>query len=363
MENLTPIEDVSGDYQCYVCDKLMLDAVILPECGHTFCNSCVSRVRQEAIKKCPYCRNIIKGTSQTNYTVKKLVAQIRARCNLCGREDVVEALIQHKCPEEERECYNEGCKETVKRKDKRTHAEECLYRIISCEKCYGDTTVANEDVHIEQMCPETTMSCPLKCSLRPKRKELQVHLSACEMRQRECSIVGCNFWGNSQSTEKHNRDHAEKHVALLLEERAALQQALLSKDKKALLKKTALSLGCFSWTIDSFKERAAEKMNKEPMTSDVFEMDGKRWRMVLKINNPNCSLYLQLRSAVNSIRVAIRFLIAGQDGDDVFTLEDERIKEGQMFGTEIKLKTLEERAEERAWLIIKVFIEKIDISM
>ncbi|KAL9977672.1 hypothetical protein ACROYT_G015104 [Oculina patagonica] len=48
-------------------------------------------------------------------------------------------------------------------------------------------------------------------------------------------------------------------------------------------------------------------MNKGPMTSDEFVMDGKRWRMVF--TNPNYSLYLQLRSAVTSIRVAIRYIL------------------------------------------------------
>lgn len=70
--------------------------------------------------------------------------------------------------------------------------------------------------------------------------------------------------------------------------------------------RSASSLGSFLWTIDSFKTRAADKIKKDPMTSNLFEMDGRRWRLVLYIDDPTCKLYLQLRSAVSSIRVAIR---------------------------------------------------------
>ena len=52
------------------------------------------------------------------------------------------------------------------------------------------------------------------------------------MRQRKCEIVGCHFWGNSQSMETHNKEHAQKHVDLLLEERGKLQDALLNKVSK-----------------------------------------------------------------------------------------------------------------------------------
>ena len=58
-----------------------------------------------------------------------------------------------------------------------------------------------------------------------------------------------------------------------------------------------------------------------------------------------------------------RFVISG-DTDSVITLEDQQIVEGQMFGTGVPLDLLEKKAEETlGWLIVKVFIEKVDISL
>ena len=50
--------------------------------------------------------------------------------------------------------------------------------------------------------------------------------------------------------------------------------------------------------------------------------------------------------------------------DSVITLDDQKIVEGQMFGTGVPLDLLEKKAEETlGWLIVKVFIEKVDISL
>ena len=59
--------------------------------------------------------------------------------------------------------------------------------------------------------------------------------------------------------------------------------------------------------------------------------------------------------------LACRFIISGST-DTILTLKNERIKEGEMFGTDVPLDCLEKRAEERyGWLWVKIFIEKVDI--
>jgi hypothetical protein len=75
------------------------------------------------------------------------------------------------------------------------------------------------------------------------------------------------------------------------------------------MKKRSLKMACFSWTIDGFKIRASEILqskDSKPMTSGDFEFDGMRWRMVLFIESIKCNLYLQLKTAVNPVRAAIR---------------------------------------------------------
>ena len=152
----------------------MLHPMMLPDCGHTYCKSCVLRILEEGRDQgqsmhCPKCRRKIESATVTNYTVKTLVEKVRAKCNRCDAKEQIEVLLRHKCPEEEVKCPNKDCQATVKRKEKETHAEECLYKIISCDRCDQDTTVANQEVHRDQICPEGATACPLKCTSRPKR--------------------------------------------------------------------------------------------------------------------------------------------------------------------------------------------------
>ncbi|XP_068730069.1 uncharacterized protein [Montipora capricornis] len=224
----------------------------------------------------------------------------------------------------------------------------------------------DEDVHLEQCCPEGKTTCPFKCKLRVKRKELQLHLSACEQRMRSCEIPGCHFWGDSEVMKTHEEEQAQNHIRLLKEEREKLQQVVLRGDKNTLELRTGVSIASFRWTIDGFKERVAEKMTLSqsvPLTSTDFNSDGKLWRMLMFIAPPKCKMYVQLRSAVSPVRVAVRFVIFG-NYDDAVTLDSELMKEGDMIGAEFSLTELEKKAEDRIGpLVVKVFLERVHLSL
>ena len=158
----------------------MVDPIILPECGHTYCNSCITKLRESSnqnegrVFSCPNCCTPITSAAlKTNFTVSTLVAKVRAKCSRCQSEDSIEKLVSHKCPEVEVDCSNEGCGMKIKRKDQRTHGDNCLYKAISCDRCRHSTTLANLEVHMDHLCQEGVISCPLKCKSRPKRYDLK----------------------------------------------------------------------------------------------------------------------------------------------------------------------------------------------
>ncbi|CAH3033341.1 unnamed protein product [Porites lobata] len=194
-------------------------------------------------------------------------------------------------------------------------------------------------------------------------RELQLHLSECRQRQRECNIVGCKFWGSSRSLAEHNKDEAERHVSLLLIENRKLQEALLGAKKDALKTRTVESITSFYWTVNSFRQRTRVIMaatDDAPLISPEFQWDTRDWRMFLYIQATECKLYLQLMHAMSPTRIAIRFLICGDD-DKIFTLEDEVMAEGQMLGTTVPFSLLEKKVEETGgFLHVKIFIEKIN---
>ena len=65
----------------------------------------------------------------------------------------------------------------------------------------------------------------------------------------------------------------------------------LLQDKNALGMRTGVSIASFTWAIDGFKERVAEKTalsQSVSFTSNEFHWDGKRWRMLLFVKPPIC---------------------------------------------------------------------------
>ena len=57
-------------------DTLMLESMLLPDCGRTFCKTCISRVQQNpTTSHCPVCKKPMWSSAQvkTNFTLKKLV--------------------------------------------------------------------------------------------------------------------------------------------------------------------------------------------------------------------------------------------------------------------------------------------------
>lgn len=151
----------------------MLEPMVLPDCGHTFCKSCLTKIKKKKeARHCPLCVSPIHAHTKLlpNYSVKQLVGKIRAKCKDCNVEDLLEKLAEHDCPEALIACSNRECRQNVKKKDARTHEKsECLYRVVSCDKCYQSTTVANEELHLKTACPEGKINCPLNCQERPKR--------------------------------------------------------------------------------------------------------------------------------------------------------------------------------------------------
>lgn len=64
--------------------------------------------------------------------------------------------------------------------------------------------------------------------------------------------------------------------------------------------------------MDKFKERASEKLqlnrdDVEPLASNDFNWDGKKWRILLYPGTSKCQLYVQLKQALSPVRVAIRY--------------------------------------------------------
>ena len=91
-----------GDfYKCIICSKIMINPTDCENCGHSFCNECIS------ISKCPYgCEK--KSLKPASMGIKNLLNNLKFKC------------------------FNEGCEEIISYSDVKSHDNNCPFQKLSC---------------------------------------------------------------------------------------------------------------------------------------------------------------------------------------------------------------------------------------
>ena len=65
---------LSNSVECPVCLKLYSEPLILTNCGHTFCRTCISRVTSQGLIRCPLCAVETPVLStKNNYALQELL--------------------------------------------------------------------------------------------------------------------------------------------------------------------------------------------------------------------------------------------------------------------------------------------------
>ena len=159
------------NFSCKICLEVLHDPVQCQHNEHYFCRKCITK-HLENSETCPLCMDQL--TLETLRPVPRVILDIvsqlkKPRCSHVSRgctENVqVEELLLHEqtCGYAPVVCSNEGCKETVNRRDKESHeTEECKFREITCESC--DEQLAH--VHFENH----------QCTLRKEMNEMKSRL-------------------------------------------------------------------------------------------------------------------------------------------------------------------------------------------
>ena len=143
-------------FSCKICLKVLDDPVQCENNEHYFCRKCVTK-HLENSETCPTCMDQL--TLETLRPPSRIVANVvsqlkKPRCRHVSRgceENVeVENVLLHEqmCGYAPVVCSNEGCKETVNRRDQESHEmEECKFRKITCESCLEEMVYVDYDRH------------------------------------------------------------------------------------------------------------------------------------------------------------------------------------------------------------------------
>nr|XP_033808841.1 TNF receptor-associated factor 3 isoform X2 [Geotrypetes seraphini]XP_033808842.1 TNF receptor-associated factor 3 isoform X2 [Geotrypetes seraphini]XP_033808843.1 TNF receptor-associated factor 3 isoform X2 [Geotrypetes seraphini] len=222
---LKPVEE---KYKCEKC-HLVLCNPRQTECGHRFCETCMTALLSSSSPVCVACQEIIiKDKVFKDNCCRREVLALQMYCRNenrgCKEQITLGRLLVHlksDCLFEELTCPRSDCKEKVLRKDLSDHIEKsCKYRETTCKYCKSHVPIIELQKHEEMECPSVLVSCPHNCSVKSLlRSELNAHLSECVNAPSTCSFkrYGCSFKGTKQQIKAHEASSAVQHVNLMKE--------------------------------------------------------------------------------------------------------------------------------------------------
>ena len=136
--------EVNRNFHCLICFNVLKDPVMCRRNQHYFCRDCITEHLRRNSHTCPTCADEL--TVETLTVVPRIVQdyldELNIRCDYhdrgCRELVQLQNLKRHvdECGFTPVACGNQGCRETVSKRDRTYHETElCQFRKVECHKC------------------------------------------------------------------------------------------------------------------------------------------------------------------------------------------------------------------------------------
>uniref|UniRef100_A0A671YP01 TNF receptor-associated factor n=1 Tax=Sparus aurata TaxID=8175 RepID=A0A671YP01_SPAAU len=209
------VETPEGKYCCEAC-RLVLCQPRQTECGHRFCQSCISDILSRPNPVCPADNErLFKDKIFRDICCQREIMALKVYCR-SEANGCQEILISD---------WLSG--ERMMRKEIPDHLSwKCKHRETSCEFCLTKMPLTDLQKHKETVCPAFPVSCPNHCSFSSlPRSELSSHQHDCPKAQVSCQFhrYGCTFKGLNQDMRQHESTFAAEHLRMMANRNSSLE--------------------------------------------------------------------------------------------------------------------------------------------
>eukprot|EP00299_Pterocystis_sp_00344_P012678 c611_g1_i1.p1 GENE.c611_g1_i1~~c611_g1_i1.p1 ORF type:complete len:616 (+),score=109.36 c611_g1_i1:29-1876(+) len=216
---------VEVEFICVICLGV-LDQPLALNCEHHFCRACITQYITTR-NTCPVCRESIRreDLNPINRSLKNLLNKSTLHCRYqergCDAIVVLEGMPRHEseCAFTPSQCSNDGCRETLNRKDLPSHAVLCEWRTVTCVLGCQVLFKFRETESHQRICELFMLNCVNRCGVQVKRMDMDHHVNNdCGLVLVKCEMDGCDFSAFRNATEvwtKHDNDFAVMHCKLL----------------------------------------------------------------------------------------------------------------------------------------------------
>lgn len=216
------------DFICPICHDVCKDAMTL-NCGHTFCQSCITRSEANFQSKCPECRTFSMQLVP-DFSKRMKINGCTVTCvykeNGCPVTDALSRIFTHEytCLFKKQPCND--CFSMVCMNQLENHKQtECTHRMRQCERCMQSVRYLYSEEHDTITCPELDKTCDY-CDWTGKNSQLSDHMKQCQKMPIPCPYAkyGCLDIVVRQDMPTHVREMDHLHYVCETVER--LEQEL-----------------------------------------------------------------------------------------------------------------------------------------
>ncbi|XP_034051477.1 TNF receptor-associated factor 3 [Thalassophryne amazonica] len=352
------VETPEAKYCCEAC-RLVLCQPWQTECGHRFCQTCVSDILSHPNPVCPvdmeplFKEKIFRDVC-CHREIMALKVFCRSEANGCQEQMSLQQIPDHLnvCPFYEVPCPLGKCKERMMRKEIPDHLSwKCKHRETTCEFCMSKMPLTDLQKHKDTVCPAFPVSCPNHCSFCSLlRSELSSHQHDCPKAEVACPFFrsGCSFKGLNQDMRQHESNFAAEHLRLMAVRNNTLETKV--EDVKGELLERYKVLPALSSRVSEQEKQNEELRDKnrqlEQKLTAMQKLMSSHSEKLLEMELELRSLRL-VREEVDSLRTRVNALEQGArsgSGGSAHTLETQMNRHDNMLSVhEIRLADMDLR--------------------
>ncbi|CAI5768160.1 E3 ubiquitin-protein ligase TRIM7-like [Podarcis lilfordi] len=299
-----PVVDLCEEATCSICLEYFQDPVIIPECGHNFCRSCLTQCwgKSEGEASCPQCRKTVEqGSIRRNLQLANVV-EITKKFSLLGRKE--EAEGKGRVCEKHQEPLKLFCKEDEapiclvcdRAKEQKSHEvvpieEASLEYKDQISRCLDNVRKERKKILMFKADAEKESQDLLK-QMKAEKGKLVAEIRRMHQFLEEQEKL---LLAHMEEVEKEIAKKREEHLARLSRELSAFDSAIREMEKK--LQEPASEL---LQDIRSFLQRSQEKENlKDPPVAFPPALKWRLWDF--------CDMNLFLEGVMKKLRDTVEY--------------------------------------------------------
>uniref|UniRef100_A0A670HXU0 Zinc finger protein RFP-like n=1 Tax=Podarcis muralis TaxID=64176 RepID=A0A670HXU0_PODMU len=247
-----PVRDLREEATCSICLEYFRDPVIIHECGHNFCRSCLTQCweKSEGEASCPQCRERVEQSSiRRNQQLANVVEIIKKFSHLGGKKEA-----EGKVCEKHQEPLKLFCKED--------QSPIC----VVCDR--SKEHKGHEVIPLEEASQEYKISSCLD-NVRKEREKILVFKTRCLILA-HCSLLSTSLLQKQTGAEREKmvaefrrlRQFLEEQEKLLLAQMAEVEKEIATKREEHLarLSRELSSLDSLIWEMEEKLQEPASEL-------------------------------------------------------------------------------------------------------